>query len=258
MKIQAFNLGTSGFHSKNGEQIHKKQKGGWIKDVSLEIFLQILGSEKRTCVLEVKGQHVSGNIWLSEGELYSATAPDNLKGEDALFHMLAADKVDITFYEDENNYKEKIEKTIDCSLIKLILEAARRKNDQNLSNGELSYREIEQARPQQKAELDTIQIHFENVKCKLKRYCKNSFKFGKIIDSMITDINGNILKASNNSIGKSEIFKSLITAVLEIANLSSQTYNISSDDYICLIDSNSSLLVSPIDTNQFFIVVFEN
>lgn len=254
--MEVFHLDSFGLRSENNEQIPKKQKGGWIKDVYLENFLQILGSEKKTCLVKVKGQRVSGNIWLSEGELYSATAPENLKGEDALFHMLSAKKVNITYYED--NFQDKIEKNIDCSLIKLIIEATRRKNDQNLNNGKLNYREIEQIRPQQKTKRDNIQIHVENAQCKLKRYCKTGCKSGKIIDSMITDLNGDILKASNNSIGKSETFKSLITAVLEIANLSVQTYHIRSDDYIFLIDSNRSILVSPIDINQFLIIVFEN
>lgn len=255
--MEAFHLDSFGRRLKKNKQIPKKQKGGWIKNVSLGNLLQILGSEKKTCLIEVKGQHVSGNIWLSEGELHSATAPEHLKGEDALFHMLAAEKVDLAFYENNFN-KDKIKKNIDCSLIKLIIEASRRKNNRNLNRGKPNYIEIEHIRPQQKTERDNIQIHVENAQCKLTRYCKNGCKSGKIIDAMITDLNGNILKASNNSIGKSETFKQLFTAALEIANLSVQAYNICCDDYICLIDSNRSILVSPIDINQFLIVVFEN
>ena len=249
----------------------KPSKRGWIKDVSFENVINILRLENKTYFLEIKGQNVLSYIWLMDGEIFSADVPGKLKKADSLYHMLSFKKVDISFW--ELNFKDKIKKDVDIPILNLVFKAIRRKDEQNMDIGEKTHNKTDQKSnvPIEDVALQALQenlwpkkdqTHIESyikdVLVKLKRYSEQAQKFGKIIDSMITDINGNLTIASDNSNGISVELKLLIATVLETVNLSAQIYDIQNDDYICLLDSKSSILISPIDTDQFLIVIFEN
>jgi hypothetical protein len=107
---------------------------------------------------------------------------------------------------------------------------------------------------------DQYDIEFltENVSAKLKHICGQDQKFSKIIDSMVTDSNGNIIIASNDANQMSLDPTILMPAVLEMVNISAKTYDMEDNDYICKLDSKSSMLISPIDYDRFFIVRFIN
>jgi hypothetical protein len=249
----------------------KSSKKGWIKDVSFENVLKILRRENKTYLLEVKDQNVLNYIWLTDGEIFSADIPGKLKKVDSLYHMLSFKKIDMSFW--EINFKNKIKKDIDIPILNLVLTAIKRKDGQNMdiedktdnkteqkSNVLIEDEAVQTLQESLSPDKDQskIQSYIESVFVKLKRYSKNAQKFGKIIDSLITDTDGNIIIAPKNSNEISTDLKVLITTTLEMVTLSSKIYKIQDDDYICLLDSKSSMLLSPIDTDQFLIVMFEN
>jgi hypothetical protein len=249
----------------------KSSKRGWIKDVSVENVINILRLENKTYLLEVKDNNVLNYIWLVDGEIFSADVPGKLKKADSLYHMLSSKKVDMSFW--EINFKDKIKKDIDIPILNLVLKSIKKKDEQNLDTKDKIHSKDEQRSNalmedeaiqalqedlSPKNDQDNIQSYIENVLAKLKRYNEQARKFGKIVDSMITDASGNIIITSNNSNEISVDLKLLITTVLETVKISVPIYNLRSDDYISLLDSKSSMLISPIDTSQFLIVIFEN
>jgi hypothetical protein len=229
-------------------------KGGWVKDVSLGTLIQILCFENHTCLVEVRSQDVSGRIWILDGKIYSADVPGRVKGEDALYYLLSFERVDISFWEIDD--KGLVERDIHATPTTIILEAARRK--EKLEGSTRSKDEAVNGNSSQKKEQHNIKFLVEKVRTKLKNYNERAPRFKKIIDSMISDSQGNIIVGSNNSGGISVALKSIISVVLGMTHLSSKIYDIKNDDYICMLDSRVSMLISPIDRDQFLIIIFNN
>ena len=228
-------------------------KGGWVKDVSLGTLIQILCFENHTCLIEVKSRNVSGRIWILNGKIYSADVPGRVKGEDALYHLLSLERVDISFW--EINDKDMVERDIHASPTTIVLEASRRKAK---LEGTRSKNEAVKGNSSQKKDQPDIKFLVEKVRAKLKSYNERAPKFKKIIDSMISDSQGNIIIGSDTSGGISVALKSIISVILGMTHLSAKIYNIKNDDYICLLDSEISMLISPIDRDQFLIIIFNN
>ncbi|WP_163337653.1 response regulator [Desulfopila sp. IMCC35008] len=94
---------------------------GSLAGFSLANFLQLLSMEQKTCLLNITGENLKGHIYLNKGEIYAAVA-DGLKGEEALYHLLAADNVTITF---QKLPKRRIPRMIDTPLMSLLIEGMR-------------------------------------------------------------------------------------------------------------------------------------
>ncbi len=107
---------------------------GSLKGISVASFLQLIEMEEKTCFLEISsngGQ--KGLFYFKDGKLYDAVY-SSLKGEEAAFKLLALDKASIRL---KNLSDNKVVKRINISLMNLIMESLRRK-DESQKSGENS------------------------------------------------------------------------------------------------------------------------
>ena len=99
--------------------------GAYCSANSIATFLQLVEIERRTCLLEVKGQTGGqGLVYLDKGALYDAVF-EQQSAQEALFSMLALDGVTLSLR--RAPYK-KFKKNIDRSLVELLMEGIRRRN----------------------------------------------------------------------------------------------------------------------------------
>lgn len=98
---------------------------GTLAGFSLANFLQLLEMEKKTCLLNVQDGNVQGHIYINRGEVHAAVA-DGMKGEDAIYHLLASEHANITF---QKLPKRRIQQMIKIPLMSLLMEAMRRKDE---------------------------------------------------------------------------------------------------------------------------------
>lgn len=113
------------------EGLKQDSSEGAIAGFSLANFLQLLAMEKKTCLLNVRDSMVQGYIYLHQGEIHAAVS-GSLKGEEAAYQLLARDHVKITF---QKLPKRKVQKMIKKSLMSLLMEAMRRKDEKTKSDG---------------------------------------------------------------------------------------------------------------------------
>lgn len=106
--------------------LKQKSHEGGLAGFSLANFLQLLAMEQKTCLLNIQGDNMQGHIYLKQGEVHAAVA-EGLKGEDAIYHLLASEHVNITF---QKLPKRKIQQMIKIPLMTLLIEAMRRKDEQ--------------------------------------------------------------------------------------------------------------------------------
>ena len=100
--------------------------GGTLKGISVSSFLQLIQMEEKTCLLEiVSSGDEKGFFYFKDGELYDAVY-DGFNGEEAAFRLLAFDKASIRL---KNLSDDKIVKRINVSLMNLIMESLRRKDE---------------------------------------------------------------------------------------------------------------------------------
>ncbi len=114
------------------EALAQDAPDGTLKGISVASFLQLIQMEEKTCFLEIiptVGQ--KGFFYFIDGELYDALY-GSLKGEEAAFELLALDKASIRL---KNLPDEKVVKRINISLMNLIVESLRRK-DESKSSGQ--------------------------------------------------------------------------------------------------------------------------
>jgi len=106
--------------------LRKESEGGTLHNVSSGIFLQLIEMEQKTCTirLEDKFKGKKGILFFHEGELLDARVND-LQGEDAAYEVFTWDQVNLSI---QNGCALK-EKRIHCEMQHLILEAARRKDE---------------------------------------------------------------------------------------------------------------------------------
>jgi CheY-like chemotaxis protein len=105
---------------------------GTLKGISVANFLQLIQMEEKTCFLEVSSSgSEKGLFYFKDGELYDAVYGD-LNGEEAAFKLLAFDNASIHF---KNVSDDKIVKRINVSLMNLIMESQRLK-DESMKSGE--------------------------------------------------------------------------------------------------------------------------
>ncbi len=103
--------------------------------ISISSFMQLIQSEQKTCLLEVKIQDKTGYIYFEDGELINA-AFSGLKGEDAIYSLMGYPDVQIGF---KKIPKKKIKRIIHASLMQILMEGMRRldeQRDESWSDGE--------------------------------------------------------------------------------------------------------------------------
>ena len=106
--------------------------GGTLKGISVANFLQLIQMEEKTCFLEISSTgNEKGLFYFKDGELYDA-AYRGLNGEEAAFKLLALDNTSIRL---KNFSDDKIVKRINVSLMNLIMESQRLK-DESKKSGE--------------------------------------------------------------------------------------------------------------------------
>jgi CheY-like chemotaxis protein len=107
------------------EGLRQKSNEGALAGFSLANFLQLLEMEKRTCLLNVQDGNMHGHIYVNQGNVHAAVA-DGMKGEDAIYHLLSSEHVNITF---QKLPKRRIQQMIKIPLMSLLIEAMRRKDE---------------------------------------------------------------------------------------------------------------------------------
>ena len=106
--------------------LRKESEGGSLHNVSSGMFLQLVEMEQKTCTIRLDDKNTGkkGILFFREGELLDARAND-LQGEDAAYEIFSWDQVNLSI---QNGCALK-EKRIQSELQHLILEAARRKDE---------------------------------------------------------------------------------------------------------------------------------
>ena len=101
--------------------------GGTLTGISLPSFLQLIEMEQNTCLMEVMGpDKQQGLLYFNKGVLYDAVF-DKLTAEEAVYRMLMMDDVKINF---RALPSKKLKRRIKTNLMNLIMEGARRKDEQ--------------------------------------------------------------------------------------------------------------------------------
>jgi CheY-like chemotaxis protein len=105
----------------------KQERGGFLHGISIPSFLQLIEMEKKTCMLDIQGEHsdLKGNFYFNKGELFDAVFGD-LHGEEAAKKIIGWENAEIKFNELP---KKKINKRINNQLMALIMEALRLKDE---------------------------------------------------------------------------------------------------------------------------------
>ena len=104
------------------QMIHKEldaRSSSQISGVSVAAFLQMMSSEKSTCMLSVQSGGRAGHLYLQEGDLVEA-ATGNLRAEEAARDIVGWEKPVITIIGEGRKVKRSIRK----SLISILMESA--------------------------------------------------------------------------------------------------------------------------------------
>ena len=106
--------------------LRKESEGGTLHNVSSGMFLQLVGMEQKTCTIRLDDKFTGkkGILFFNEGELLDARV-NELQGEDAAYEIFSWDQVNLSI---QNGCALK-EKRIQSEMQHLILEAARRKDE---------------------------------------------------------------------------------------------------------------------------------
>lgn len=103
---------------------------GYIHGFTLANFLQAVEVEQKTTTLRIRSQGRVGHIYVDRGELVDAENDDGLKGEDAAIDILCWDNAEI-----ELRGSHSRERTIDSSLMHILLEASKIKDENRREKG---------------------------------------------------------------------------------------------------------------------------
>ena len=142
--------------------LRKESEGGTLHNVSSGMFLQLVEMEQKTCTirLEDKFSNKKGILFFQEGELLDARVND-LQGENAAYEIFSWDQVNLSI---QNGCALK-EKRIHSEMQHLILEAARRKDENTVEDVQPAVMaEVEPVEPQP---ADLIAAIKEKIEAKL-------------------------------------------------------------------------------------------
>jgi CheY-like chemotaxis protein/predicted regulator of Ras-like GTPase activity (Roadblock/LC7/MglB family) len=95
---------------------------GFLKDISLTNFLQVLETSQKTCLVQIDaGENRNGLFYFFKGVLHDAVCGD-LKGKEAALEMIEWADVEIRF---RTLPKKRVKRRIETGLMPLIMEAMR-------------------------------------------------------------------------------------------------------------------------------------
>ncbi len=104
------------------------QNGGVLRGFTMPGLMQLVETDQRTCLVEIKGKGLQrGTIYFEGGEPVDA-ASGSLTGEDAALAMIGWETVDAFFLEEP---ADKPTRTIESTILGLIMEGMRIKDEQN-------------------------------------------------------------------------------------------------------------------------------
>lgn len=146
--------------------LRKESEGGTLHNVSSGMFLQLIEMEQKTCTirLEDKFSNKKGILFFNEGELFDARVND-LQGKNAAYEIFSWDQVNLSI---QNGCALK-EKRIHSEMQHLILEAARRKDENVVESGQPAV--MEEVEPFESEPVDTIAAIKEKIIAKLGPAC---------------------------------------------------------------------------------------
>ena len=104
--------------------VNKDDSGG-LSGIALSSFMQLIHSDMKSCLLEVRAGGKTGYIYFREGKLLNAVY-DGIKGEEAVYRLLLFNDVRIGL---KNLPRQKLKKLIDKNLMQLLMEGMRRKDE---------------------------------------------------------------------------------------------------------------------------------
>ena len=110
----------------------KIEYGGRIRGISLSSFTQMLELEGKTCVLHIRGNHKSGDLFFKKGELIAAKL-GSLSGKKAAIEILGWTHILIDI--DFSPFEKKREFNI--PLMSLLLECHRAEDERQVKNAEM-------------------------------------------------------------------------------------------------------------------------
>lgn len=213
-----------------------------IKDVSLQSFLQIIGIEKNTCLLEVRTAGHAGFLWLDKGEVASAFISKEVKGKEALFSLLAAEDAEILIKNVSGNFE--VDNEFNTATVNLLLEAAKVKDE-----NEFRKTAEEKTKTPQKGLLD--------IKNALDYHHDLAKRHGIIVKEMIVSAAGNVIHTPDRQNSNSRNIEILTSSVLKIAKYSAEAYGIDQNDYVCILGLENSIYVSRVDNDLFFVATLK-
>lgn len=103
---------------------------GYIHGFTLANFLQAVEVEQKTTTLRIRSQGRVGHIYVDRGELVDAENDDGLKGEEAAIDILCWDNAEIELQGTHSRAR-----TIDSSLMHILLEASKIKDENRREKG---------------------------------------------------------------------------------------------------------------------------
>ncbi len=105
-----------------------------VTGISLVSFMQLIGNECKTSLLEISTGEKTGYIYFEEGEPFSAIY-DGLRGEDAIYALALIEDVSISL---PKLPKKKVKREITSNLMYILLEAMKRKDDSDSPENEVN------------------------------------------------------------------------------------------------------------------------
>lgn len=119
---------------------------GQVNGISLASFLQLVGMESKTCILNVKTGNQTGKVYCQSGDLIAARTGD-LSAEEAVIEMISWDGAVIEIVKLDKERPKEIKKP----LMNILMEASRRMDEKEAARKEKAKKAAQSPKPAQKA-----------------------------------------------------------------------------------------------------------
>ncbi len=118
---------------------------GKVNGISLASFLQLVGMESKTCILNVKTASQSGKVYCQSGDLIAAET-GTLSAEEAVIEMVTWDGAVIEILKLDKQKEKQIKKP----LMNILMEASRRMDEMAAVKKEKAKKEAQRPKPAKK------------------------------------------------------------------------------------------------------------
>lgn len=144
----------------------KEESRGTLVDINLADVLQVLSVNRKTCTLFLRKDNRKGEIYLRDGNIIEART-GNLRGEEALFHLLEWEGADFFI---GSSVESDMEVRIEKDFHSLMLEWLEKKEKNTQGMGEKRREEEKEEerieeREEEKVEISDVE-HLEEVEIK--------------------------------------------------------------------------------------------